>query len=106
MGKVEEYNITLPTEGNVTIRMAVYENGKLAIRIFDGLGFAPLTTLSRNLPEYVNILDDDEFFCKDCDENQQIAKELLDSPLFENTGKFCKPDNSFIAFPVWKFIKS
>ncbi len=100
----DEIEIDLPKEGRVKVNIVSYCNGKCAITIVDVKTYELLTILSRNLVDDADRLGENEFYCKDGDENESIAAELLATEYFESTGRGCKPSGSFVTYPIWKFI--
>ncbi len=80
-----------------------YGNGATAIR-FQRPDGEPAGTLSVNVPESAGELADDEFFAKTYSENAPFVQPVLDSGLFEDTGKAVRA--GYLSFPVWRVRKT
>jgi hypothetical protein len=82
---------------DVVLKFAQYDNGRLAIRLFDpseGL----ITTATTNLPEVS--LGEDEVFIKDYTENVGVLSFLLDNGFVEQTGRTVR--SGYVAIPIVK----
>ena len=83
---------------NRTLYLGNYtQNQRIALFIVSENG-EQYATISRNLPNLE--LEGDEFFVGWYDLNPQIMLDLIDSPYFEDTGKFALGEN--VKMPVWR----
>lgn len=60
----------------------------------------PLATLSTNLVPYGASLGDDEFSVKDWSENEPLIQSMLDTGLFEDTGR--RTPTGYAMAPTWR----
>lgn len=86
-------------EGKIkTLYMGSYTNNKrIALFLVSDNG-EPFANISRNIDNLE--LDGDEFFVGWYDLNPQIMKDLIESPYFEDTGKFAVGGD--VKMPVWR----
>lgn len=86
--------------GLATIEQVNYaNNNRIALRLIDERDGTPISILTCNLP-HVH-LEPGEFCVKTWSENEQIAKNCMDSGLFIDTGKRF-PTGHCVA-EVWRF---
>ena len=85
--------------GDVKIRTGPYlKNGAMAVELLDQ-NLEALTMLSTNLVDETDLLGPNEFFAKNWDYNESIAKDALASGLFVDTGRMAR----FYIAPIWRF---
>jgi hypothetical protein len=80
-----------------------YDNGRMAVELFDGDGL-PYATLSVNLPDAPE-LGPNEFYAKTWSENAPLRQPALDSGLFEDTGRrwpLSYVRTGFVEAEVWR----
>lgn len=86
--------------GSLAIKVARYGKGNaLAVTLESDEG-EPYGTFSLNIPELAKTLGSTEFFVKHYSENAPLVQPMLNTGLFEDTGR--TGSNGFITAPVWK----
>jgi hypothetical protein len=93
---------------SVVLTKEKYADGNIAIVGHDP-DDEPFGTLSVNLPEDANILNNNEVFIKNWSENEAFAKAALKSGFFIDTCKIfidtCKSINTgFVLAPIWEMV--
>lgn len=96
-----EFNTT--SYGVAKVNKTTYTDGNLAILLTDDMG-EPLAKLSVNLPEHSEFLKENQFFAKTYAENEEIAKDALNSGFFRELDKAIM--SGWVNFPVWEVIEN
>lgn len=86
--------------GVATILVRRYPaGGAIAVQLFTEEG-EPLSTFSTNLVPYGATVEENEFTVKAWAENEQFLAPMLDTGLFEDTGKSVSCE--FVMAPIWR----
>jgi len=86
--------------GFATIQVRRYPaGGAIAVQLFTDEG-EPLSTFSTNLVPYGATVEVDEFAVKAWAENEQFIQPMMDTGLFEDTGK--RVQSNFAMAPIWR----
>jgi hypothetical protein len=86
--------------GTATILVQRYPaGGAIAVQLFTEEG-EPLSTFSTNLVPYGASVEVDEFTVKAWAENEQFLKPMMDTGLFEDTGK--RVTSMHVTAPIWR----
>jgi hypothetical protein len=89
--------------GKAYVYVGRYPGGAIAVQLMSGRG-EPLGTLSTNLVPIGASIGDDEFWVKTWSENVRLVQPMLDSDLFEDTGKVA--GTGFVLAPIWRIRNS
>lgn len=87
------------TYGLADVVLGRYANAALAVQLIATDG-EPTGVLSLNIPEEAESLNPGEFFAKTYGENESIAKQAMESGLFEDTGRTVRC--GYLVLPVWR----
>lgn len=102
MNKVAVLKTTNYGECDVCIGKYPYAPDEIAV-ILTNCG-EHISTLSICSVDFLmpKTLEKGEFIAKTYSENEQIAKDAMESGLFEETGKFVQ--TGWVQSPIWKFV--
>jgi hypothetical protein len=97
-------SVRLKQFGQCDIVRGIYGNDALAI-FLEGTGDGNMKgericSLSVNIPPYSETLADGQFFAKTYHENSEIAKQCMETGLFEEVGLTFP--SGHISVPLWK----
>lgn len=85
---------------NVVLRPVTYlKNNRVALAVREEDG-SPVGSLTVNLPDFP--LGEREIFVKDWSENEELAKSMLASGLFKDTGK--RVPSGHVMVPIWEIL--
>ena len=75
--------------------------GAIAIQLVDDESLSkPLATFTTNIVPYVAAVAEDEFCVKTWNENEVFVAPMLDTGLFEDTGR--RVPSGYVVAPVWR----
>ena len=94
-------NLSWSSEEKTFLSEAKCTNGARAIQIVSE-GDEPFATLTVNIPHASCMIEKDEVLVKTWSENEEIANELRDCGIFQDTGK--RVSTGFVQAEIWKVL--